>query len=108
MIQKGLGIKAMRLSRDQERAPLSDVPAGEPPRPDSAMRTDGVPGIQGGERKESPPAPLCDGTTLLRLDQKGQRVERARNILQIAGFGCLTPHVTTPCVLAGWLRCETG
>jgi hypothetical protein len=56
----------------------------------------------------TPPAPLCDSTTSWRLDQTGQRVEQVRNILQIAGHGCLTPHVTTPCVLAGWLRCETG
>jgi hypothetical protein len=91
MIQKGLGIEAMRVSGDQEHAPLSDVSAGEPPRPDSAMRTDGVPGIQGGERKKSCPAPLCDSTISLRLDQTGQRVEQVRNILQIAGHGCLTP-----------------
>jgi hypothetical protein len=90
MIRARVSIDATRLSRDQERARLSEVPAGEPPRTDSAMRTDRVPGIQERKRKKSPPAPLCDGTTSLRLDQRGQRVERVRNALLIAGVCCLS------------------
>lgn len=85
MIRARSNIDATRLSRDQERAHLSDVPAGDPPRADSATRTDRAPGVQERERKESRPAPLCDGTTSLRLDERGQQVEQARNALQIAG-----------------------
>jgi hypothetical protein len=91
MIRARSSIDATRRSGDQERAPLSGVPTDLPPRPDSAIRVDGAPGIQGGERVKSPPAPLCNSTTSLRLDQTGQRVERVRNILQIAGVLCLGP-----------------
>lgn len=89
MIRAKSSIEAMRLSRDQERAPLSGVPADESSRPGSATPSGGGPGIQAGERKQSPPAPLCDGTTSLRLNRTGQQVERARNVLQGAGLCCL-------------------
>ncbi len=78
-------IDATRLSRDQQRSPLRDEPAGKPPLADAATRIERLPGIPGTERKKSPPAPLCDGTTSLRLDEGGQQVERVRNALQIAG-----------------------
>jgi hypothetical protein len=85
MIRVRSSTDATRLSRDQEHAHLSDVPAGEPPRVTSVVRPDRVPDIRETERKKSPPAPLCDGTTSLRLDERGQQVERVRNALQIAG-----------------------
>lgn len=90
MIRARLSIVATRLSRDHARAPLVDLPASEPPRADSAMRSDRVPEMRDTERKKSPPAPLCDGTTSLRLDERGQRVERVRIALQVAGT-CLLP-----------------
>jgi hypothetical protein len=104
MIRAKSSIEAMRISRDQERALLSDIPAGEPPRADSPTPSDAGPGIHGKERNESPPAPLCDDTTSLRLDQTGQQVERVRNILQIAGFLCLC----LLCWLIGGIVAERG
>jgi hypothetical protein len=50
-----------------------------------AIRMDRVPSTRERERKKSPPAPLCDGTTSLRLDDRGQQVEQVRNALQTAG-----------------------
>jgi hypothetical protein len=85
MIRARSSVDATRLSRDQERSPLGDIHPGEPPRATSAIHTDRVPGIRETERKKSPPAPLCDGTTSLRLDERGQQVERVRNALQTAG-----------------------
>jgi hypothetical protein len=98
MIRVRSSTDATRLSRDQERAPLGDVPPGEPPRATSAMRADRVPGIWETERKKSPPAPLCDRTTSLRLDERGQQVERVRNALQTAGTYLL---LLSPAV--GWI-----
>jgi hypothetical protein len=89
MIWAKTSIAAMPKSPAQKRASLSDGSAVEPPRPGSQMRPDRVPGTQGGERKKSSPAPLCDSTTSLQLDQTGQRVERTRNKLRVAGHSCL-------------------
>jgi hypothetical protein len=38
----------------------------------------------------TPPAPLCDGTSSLRLDERGQRVERVRRFLLGTGLCCVT------------------
>jgi hypothetical protein len=98
MIRARSGIDATLLSRDQERARLSDLPTDDASRADAATRTDRAPGIQERERKKSPPAPLCDGTTSLRLDERGQRVERVRNALLTAGVCCLVSFG-----LVGWV-----
>jgi hypothetical protein len=83
-------VDATPPSRPEDRtSPVSRLRIGEVSRCRATTQPCAALSIDQHERQASSPAPLCDDTTSLRLDQHGQQAERVRNLLSAAGGYCI-------------------